>query len=147
MIVLESAAFIKRSGLCCQTCLQIVSRIPWRMVSLTNSQGLSHVHSLHIHHDKYDKTISAGHGKLTHIARLIVYSTIVVIIIIRSLEDTVWFVCNSNKWYNCCCPESLYDDWFLAWLIVVQWFCQKQYSISSYPLLFLFQVAACEIHL
>ena len=79
MIVLESAAFIKRSGLCCQTCLQIVSRIP------TNSQGLSHFHSLHIHHDE---TVSAGHGKLTHIARIIVYSTIVVIIL-GSLEDTV----------------------------------------------------------
>lgn len=57
------------------------------MVSLTNSQGLSHFHSLHIHHDE---TVSAGLGKLTHIARFIVYSTIVVIIL-GSLEDTVLF--------------------------------------------------------
>lgn len=110
------------------------------MVSLTNSQGLSHFHSLHIHHDE---TVSARHGKLTRIARLIVYSTLVVIIL-GSLEDTVWSVCNSNKWCNCCCPESLQDEWFLAWLIVVQWFCQQQYNISSYPLLFLFQIAACK---
>ena len=67
-------------------------------------------------------------------------------IILGSLADTVWSVCNSNKWCNCCCPESLYDDWCFAWLIVVQWFCQQQYNISSYPLLFLFQVAACEMH-
>ncbi len=46
MIVLDWAAFTKQSWLCFQPCFQFVSRIPWRLVSLTNSQGLPHVHSL-----------------------------------------------------------------------------------------------------